>query len=159
MMFREVTRVKQQLPPAECVEILKSELRGVLSVVGDEGYPYGMPMNHWYNAEDGCIYFHCGRSGHRLDALKRCSKASYCVCDRGVREEEQWAWKVKSVVVFGQVRVIDDMDMVTDITTKLSLKFTQDLQYIKEEVERSGRNTLLLRLEPEHICGKRVTEA
>ena len=70
MMFRDLTRKKQQITTEECVELLKKENRGVLAVIGDEGYPYAAPMNHFYNEEDGKIYFHCGKSGHRLDALK-----------------------------------------------------------------------------------------
>ena len=64
----------QQLPMEDCIQILKQETRGVLSVLGDDDYPYGMPMNHWYNEEDGKIYFHCGKTGHRLDALKNLIK-------------------------------------------------------------------------------------
>ena len=68
-MFRELTRKKQQLSIEECIHILKTEKRGVLSVNGDDGYPYGMPMNYWYDEVDGKIYFHCGKVGHRLDSL------------------------------------------------------------------------------------------
>ncbi len=46
-MFREMLRIKQQLTNEECISILKQEPRGVLSVFGDEGYPYGMPLNHY----------------------------------------------------------------------------------------------------------------
>ena len=57
-MFRELTRRKQQLSREECIEILKTELRGTLAVCGDDGYPYALPMNHWYCEEDGALYFH-----------------------------------------------------------------------------------------------------
>ena len=60
-MFRELVRKKKQISMEECIRILKSEPRGVLSVLGDDDYPYGMPMNHFYNKEDGKIYFHCGK--------------------------------------------------------------------------------------------------
>ena len=70
-MFRELVRKKQALSREECIEVLQKETRGVLSVIGDGGYPYGAPMNHWYNEEDGCIYFHCGNAGHRVDALRQ----------------------------------------------------------------------------------------
>ena len=70
-MFRDLIRKNKKLSEEECIRILKSEKRGILSVNGDDGYPYGMPMNHWYNEEDGCIYFHCGPGGHRLDSLKK----------------------------------------------------------------------------------------
>jgi len=158
-MFREVTRAKQQLPQAECVEILKSEMRGVLRVLGDEGYPYGMPMNHWYNEADAALYFHCGNVGHRLEALREGDKVSFCCYDSGSRNEGEWAFKVKSVIVFGRIEIIDDMDRIIDITTKLSHKFTDDESYIRDEIERAAHRTLLLRLPPEHICGKLVTEA
>ena len=43
-MFREMNRKGQQLPQDECIGILKKELRGFLSVIGDDGYPYGLPI-------------------------------------------------------------------------------------------------------------------
>ena len=66
---------------------------------------------------------------------------------------------MKSVIVFGKMDILDDMDLIADITTKLSYKFTQDEEYIKTEIAQSGHRTLLLRLVPEHMCGKLVTEA
>jgi len=158
-MFRELGRKKQQLSMEECVKLLKEENRGVLSVLGDGGYPYGTPMNHWYDEERGIVWFHCGKQGHRLDALKNCDKVSFCVYDHGYREEGDWALNVKSVVVFGRMEVVDDMDTIVGVTTKLSHKFTQDDAYIQREIRQAANRTLLLRLVPEHICGKRVKEA
>ncbi len=158
-MFRELLRKNQQLSQEECIELLKNETRGVLSVLGDDDYPYGMPMNHWYNEEDGNLYFHCGKVGYRLDALRKYDKVSFCIYDRGYRNEGEWAWNVKSVIVFGKMQIIDDMGQIVDITTKLSHKFTQDEEYIRKEIEQYGPATLLLRLVPEHICGKKVVEA
>ena len=74
-MFRKLTNKNKALSETECFEILERETRGTLSVQGDDGYPYGMPMNHYYCADDGCIYFHCGKGGHRADALKRTDTA------------------------------------------------------------------------------------
>lgn len=158
-MFRELLRKKQQLTDQECVEILKTETRGVLSVNGDDGYPYGMPMNHFYDEADGCIYFHCGKMGHRVDALKKNDKVSFCVYDRGYRNEGEWALNVKSVIVFGKIEMIDDPATVADITAKLSRKFTNDEEYIQKEIKSALSRTLLLRLTPIHTCGKKVNEA
>lgn len=158
-MFRELQRKNKQISMEECIELLKKETRGVLSVLGDGNYPYGMPMNHWYNEEDGKIYFHCGKSGHRLDALRKCNKVSFCTYDSGYREEGDWALHVKSVIVFGTIEIIDDMDTIADITRKLSYKFTQDEEYIRTEIEKYAKATLLLKLTPEHICGKQITES
>lgn len=158
-MFRELARKKKQIPQEECISLLKTEKRGVLSVIGDEGYPYGTPMNHFYNEEDGCIYFHCGKKGHRLDALKNDNKVSFCVCEKGTQKEDSWALLVKSVVVFGRVEIIDDLAAIAEISAKLSRKFTLDEEYIRTEIENHAKDTLLLKLSPEHICGKLVTES
>ena len=135
-MFRELVRQNKKLPMEDCVSVLKSETRGVLSVQGDDGYPYGMPMNHFYNAEDGCIYFHCGKVGHRLDALRRCDKVSFCVYDQGYRNEGEWAYNVKSVIAFGRMELIEDMEQIVRITRLLSLKFIQDEEHIRREIEQ-----------------------
>ena len=57
-MFREMVRKNKQISHEECIAVLKNEPRGILSVLGDDDYPYGMPMNYWYCEEDGKIYYH-----------------------------------------------------------------------------------------------------
>lgn len=158
-MFRELARKNKKISMEECIEVLKSETRGVVSVLGDDDYPYGMPMNHFYNEEDGKIYFHCGKCGHRLDALKKHDKVSFCVFDQGYRNEGEWALNVKSIIVFGRMEIIDDPEAIADISRKLSYKFTQDEAYIEKEIKENLRATLLLALTPEHICGKLVNES
>ena len=158
-MFRELTRKNKAISEEECVKLLKEQTRGVLAVLGDGDYPYGMPMNHFYNEEDGCIYFHCGKAGHRLDAIKKHDKVSFCVYNNGVRKDGDWALHVNSVIVFGKLEVIDDMEMITDISNRLSRKFTQDEAYIQKEIELYAKETLLLKLKPEHMCGKQVKES
>ena len=158
-MFRDLIRQNRKISMDECIHILKTEKRGVLSVHGDNGYPYGMPMNHWYNEEDGKIYFHCGKIGHRLEALQKDAKVSFCVYDEGYCNPGQWALQIKSVIVFGTVEIVDERERIIDITTKLSHKFTQDDAYIQKEIENHAHRTLLLVLTPEHICGKLVEES
>ena len=158
-MFREMRRMKQAVSRSECIRILTEEPRGVLSVLGDDGYPYGTVLNHWYSAEDGKLYFHSGKTGHRIDAMKRCGKASYCVYDSGFRKEGEWALNITSVIVFGRIEIVEDHDKAMEIARKLSLKFTQDTAYIEEEVRRSGPGTLVYALVPEHMTGKLVNES
>lgn len=158
-MFRPMLRPKQALSQEECIEILKTEPRGVLSLLGDEGYPYGLPMDHWYCEEDGKLYFHCGKTGHKLDAIAQHGKASFCVYDQGRRKEGDWALHFRSVIVFGRLQVIRDPVRVIDITRKLSYKYTSDAQYIENEISQYGAGTLCLELTIEHISGKRVKES
>ena len=158
-MFRELIRKNKKISEKECIDLLRSEKRGVLSVNGDDGYPYGMPMNHYYNEEDGRVYFHCGKVGHRLDSIKKNDKVSFCVYNEGYRNDGEWALNIKSVIVFGRIEIIDNAEKITDISYKLSRKFTSDEAYIKKEIDQYARATLLLALTPEHICGKAIKES
>ena len=142
----------------ECVRILKETKRGVLAVTGDGGYPYAVPLNHFYNEEDGCLYFHSGKTGHKTDAIKADAKASFCVMDSGVQAEEGWWLKIRSVIVFGRVRFVEDHEKAIDISRRLSYKFTRDEDYIDREIQRSGPGVLCFELIPEHITGKIVNE-
>lgn len=159
MQFRPLVRKKQALSPEECVEILENEPRGVLSLLGDGGYPYGMPLNHFYCPEDGKIYFHSGKTGHKIDALRACDKASFCVYDRGFRREGEWALNIRSVIVFGRIEIVEDHARALEISRRLSYKFTRDEAYIQREIERSGPGVLVFALRPEHISGKLVNES
>lgn len=158
-MFREMVRKKQQLPEAECIEILKREKRGVLSLLGDDDYPYGIPLNHYYNEADGRLYFHSGKKGHKIDALRRHEKASFCVYDEGFRRDGEWALNIRSVIVFGRIEIISDTETVYEISRQLSRKFTQDEKYIEDEIRKSGPGTLMFALVPEHMTGKLVNES
>ena len=82
-MFREMRHFKQQISEEECIRILKEQPRGILSMIGDNGYPYGIPLDHWYSEKDNRLYFHCAKTGHKLDAIAACDKVSYCVMDKG----------------------------------------------------------------------------
>lgn len=158
-MFRDLSRPKQQLSQAQCIHILKTEPRGILSVIGDDGYPYGIPMDHWYCPENGKLYFHCGRSGHKLDAIRARDKVSYCVLDRGRPDADGWSLHFQSVIVFGRATVIEDRAQIIEITRQLSRKYTHDTAYIEDEIQKYAAGTLCIELTPEHICGKRVHEA
>ena len=158
-MFREMVRKKQQLSQEETLELLKQAPRGILSVLGDNGYPYGVPIDHWYNEEDGRIYFHSGKEGHKVDAIRSCDKASFCVCDEGYRKEGDWALFIKSVIVFGRIHILEDHETALELTRKLSRKYTSDEAYIQMEIDNYGHELLVFALEPEHITGKITKES
>ena len=158
-MFREMRRFTHQIPKEECIEILKSTKRGVLSLIGDNGYPYGIPIDHWYCEEDGKIYFHGAKEGHKIDSIRACDKASYCVYDEGYRKEGDWALNIKSVITFGRIHFVEDEETALKICSELTKKFTDDREYLEKEIRNSFRNVLCLELVPEHMTGKLVNEA
>ena len=158
-MFRPMRRIRQQISVEECVRILREEKRGVLSLAGEDGYPYGIPMNHWYNPEDGKLYFHGAKEGHKLDALRKDNRVSYCVWDAGYRREGEWALNVNSVVAFGRISLVTDEEKVKLICEKLCRKFTDDEEYIERELRNALPRVQCLELVIDHMTGKLVNES
>ena len=158
-MFREIARKNQALETAQIIKILNGGKRGVLSVHGENGYPYGLPINYWYNEENGCIYFHSGKKGHKTDAINSNNKVSFCVYDEGYRKDGEWALNISSVIVFGKIRTVEDREKALEVFRRLSLKFTDDTDYIDAEIEKFAQTTVCYELRPEHVTGKIVNEA
>ena len=158
-MFRQMRRIKQQISNDDCVRILKEQPRGVLSMIGDNGYPYGIPLDHFYSEEDHRLYFHCAKEGHKLDAIRSCDKVSFCVYDEGYRNDGEWALNINSVVIFGRMRIVADEDKKRKICECICRKFTDDEAYLEKEMENAFPRVCCLELEIEHMTGKLVNES
>lgn len=156
-MFRKMRRQGQMLSEDECIEILKNEPRGVLALLGDYDYPYALPMSHVY--VDGKIYFHGAMTGHKNDAVESHDKASYCVMDNGVRnEEDDWSYIFKSVIVFGRITTLSDDDEKIEKLTYLGDKFFPTHEETVNEIKKLLHRTEVFELSIEHISGKIVKE-
>ena len=160
-MFREMRRFRQQINREECIQILTEQPRGVLSMLGDDDYPYGIPLYHWYCEENGRLYFHCAKTGHKRDAVRKHDKVSYCVCDEGFRKEGDWALNIRSVVIFGRIHPVDEEDdaLRRKIATGLCRKFTDDEAFLQKELTNALTRASFLELIPEHMTGKLVNES
>ncbi len=158
-MFREMRRNRQQLSREACLELLKKLPRGVLSVLGDQGYPYGMPMDFWYNEEDGRLYFHSALQGHRMDALAKDGKVSFCCFDQGRREEGDWALYIQSVIVFGRMEKVEEPRRKALALRQLGWKYNPDEAWVRQTLEGHAHRAVVLALTPEHITGKLVHES
>lgn len=156
-MFRKLTREKQRLSKEECLELLINEKRGVLSVIGDEGYPYALPIDFYYKEEDNKIYFHSGKYGHKIDAIKKNDRVSFCVYDEGFHIDGHWSLNIRSVIVFGRISIIEEWPH--NIMIDFCKKFTSDIDYIENEIKNLSSSTIMLRLDIEHISGKIVNES
>ena len=160
--FRPMRRFKQQLPDEEALAVLRAAKRGVLSVTGDGGRPYGIPLNPFWDDETGRLYFHGAKEGHKIDALRRDPRACFTVLDEGVHGASRppdWALTFRSVVVFGRVEFVEGQAEAIEICRRLARRFYPDEAAIEEEIRRAGAHVLVFDLVPEHITGKRVHEA
>ena len=96
-MFREMRRKRQALSPGDCAAVLCRGTSGVLAVAGDGGYPYAVPLSYGYDGEK--LYFHCAKAGHKLDAIRRSPKVSFCVIDQDRVVPEEYTTYFRSVIV------------------------------------------------------------
>lgn len=155
-MFRKMRRVKQQLSDNECIQILQDESRGILSVLGDSGYPYGIPLNYVYN--DNKIIFHAALEGHKYDSVKKHDKVSFCVLNSGEKVENEWWYTFKSVILFGRIKEIEDLNEKVQKLRLLGNKYFPSEKYTEEEINKYLDRTLVLEMDIEHRTGKVVTE-
>lgn len=153
-MFREMRRKGQQMPMEACEEVLRRASAGVLAVAGDEGYPYAVPMSYLY--EGGRLFFHCAREGHKLDALRRCDKASFCVIDRDEVLPEKYSTAYCSVIAFGRVRVLEEPEEKRRALEALGLKYApnDEAQHREREIEAGWSALYVLEMTIDHLTGK-----
>lgn len=156
-MFRKMRRYKQELSFAECEEVLASEPRGVLAVHGENGYPYALPMDFIFL--DGRLYFHSAKKGHKLEAIAKNDKVSFCVMDKGFRKDGQWPLNIRSVVIFGRIARLDDTEKAEVALRKLGLKYYPSAGEVEAEISRSMKNVEILELTIDHMTGKLVNES
>ena len=157
--MRQMRRFKQILSEEDCLDVLERGTHGVMAIMADDDYPYAVPINYYFDPKLRKIYFHGGRLGHKIDAMRRHDKVSFCVTDQGFRREGEWALNFRSVVIFGRVEFIEARERVIEISRRICYKFTDDEAYIEDEIRRAAAGTLCFALTPEYISGKRVNES
>lgn len=156
MMFRKMRRIKQQLLDEECVKILNRNTSGVLSVNGDDGYPYGVPLSYAY--QSGKIYFHSALDGHKVDALKNNSKVSFCVIDRDEVRPAEFTSYYRSVIAFGKATIISVNDEKMDGLNLLSDKYSHGEGDKDKEIANGINRLVIIEVEIEHLTGKCAKE-
>lgn len=155
-MFREMRRKKQELAQEECVKILNKGTSGVLAVSGDEDYPYAVPLSYVYH--DWKIYFHCAKEGHKLDAIERNDKVSFCVIDQDRVIPEEYTTYFRSVIAFGKARKIEDEEEKRKTLEILAVKYSPDQEGLSKEIDGQLKRVTMVELSIEHMTGKEAIE-
>lgn len=156
-MFREMRRKRQQLSMERVEEILDKGITGTLAVAGDDGYPYTIPLNYVY--ENGFIYFHCARSGHKLDAIRRDNKVSFCVINKEQIIPEEFTAYFRSVIVFGRATEVEEDGEKLRIMRLLNGKYAPGLAEAGEkEIKREWNILGVVKIQVEHMTGKEAIE-
>ncbi len=157
-MFRELRRKKQALSQEDCSDILNRGTSGVLALAGDDDYPYAVPISYVYDGEK--LYFHSAKSGHKLDAIRRSPKASFCVIDKDQIVPEEYTTYFRSVIVFGRIRILEENGEKRSAIEKLALKYAPDdtMENRQAAIEKEWKPLCMLELTPEHLSGKEAIE-
>ena len=146
-------RIGQELPREECLRILQEHENGVLALQGDEGYPYAVPLNYHYMDER--LYFHCAMEGHKIDAIRRCDKASFCIIDADAVDADKATTRFRSLIIFGRVRLLEDEAEKRRALLSLGKRFCPGREAaIQAEIDQSLSHTGVIELTIEHISGK-----
>ena len=157
-MFREMRRKKQLLSEKENIEILKNGTSGVLALLGDNEYPYAIPISYVY--DNSKIYFHGAKNGHKIDAIKKCNKASFCVIAQDEIHPEKYTTYFKSVIIFGKIRILQSENEIRQAIEKLAIKYhpKDDEVNRNQEIEREWKPLCMIELSIEHMTGKEAIE-
>ena len=153
-MFREMRRKRQALPLEQCEEVLRRGTSGVLALSGDGGYPYAVPISYCYDGSR--LYFHCAKEGHKLDAIRREPRASFCVIDQDQVVPEEYTTYFRSVIVFGRVTVLEDDGAKRAAVEKLALKYApaDRAEHRREYIDREWAPLCMLEMTVDHMTGK-----
>jgi uncharacterized protein len=156
-MFRAMRRKRQELPETETIAMLQSCTSGVLAVQGDDDYPYAVPVSFAY--EDGKLFFHSAKAGHKLDAIERNEKVSFCVIAADDVVQSTFTTHFRSAIVFGRARVVTDDGEKRHALECLARKYSPDyLDAAGSEIEDEWKRVCVTELAIEHMTGKAAIE-
>lgn len=156
-MFQTMRRKRQELSREDTAAILERRTSGVLALAEEGGFPYAVPLSYVYTGDK--LYFHCAKSGHKLDAIRREPKASFCVTAQDKVVPEEYTTYFRSVIAFGTIRVLEGEEMRPAIE-RLALKYSplESEESRREEIEKTWKALCILELEVEHLTGKEAIE-
>lgn len=157
-MFRPIRKKQNEIDTTVARKLLQNARRGVLAVHGDSHYPYAIPVNYLYDEEKQKIYFHGGRTGHKVDSIRRCDKVCFTVVGPEIVKKESWAPFLQSVVVFGRCHLVEEPSAAMVLLKRFALKFYPDEGTADAEIAHAGKAVQMYEIEVEHISGKEVQE-
>ncbi len=150
--MKEVRRSDREITPQESINILDTAEYGILSTVGNDGQPYGVPLSYVHKGE--AIYFHCAINGHKLENIEHNAKVSFCVVGKTKVLPDKFGTEYESAVVFGRVSEVTGAER-RDALLWLLEKYCSDyLEEGKSYIEQKDKITKVFKIEIDRISGK-----
>ena len=155
--FREMRRKRQQLAEEESIAILQKATAGTLALLGDDDYPYAVPISYVYY--DRKLYFHSALAGHKVDAIRKCDRASFCVIDQDAVQPQKYTTFYRSVIAFGRIHIIEDAQEKLETARMLGNRYNPNQEEaLQKEIENGLSRMLMICFDIEHLTGKESIE-
>ncbi len=155
-MQRPMRRKRQELPIEETYELVDQATSGVLALI-DDGAPYAVPLSH--ARVGGTLYLHCAAQGRKLDAVRGCGRASFCVIGQDEVVPERFTTYFRSAIAEGPIRIVDNEDEKLLGLRALGEKFSPgDEAGLKTEIDGAFARVCVLALDIESLTGKEAIE-
>jgi uncharacterized protein len=155
-MFRGMRRGKQLLSMEDTVAVMDRCTNGVLACLGDEDYPYAVPLSYVYFNDK--IYFHSAKAGHKIDAITKNPKVSFSVIDEDTIVSEKYTTYFRSVIAFGKARIVEGNEWLQAFEA-LVKKYSEDQpEETKQNKITGGTQAYIIAIDVEHITGKEAIE-
>jgi nitroimidazol reductase NimA-like FMN-containing flavoprotein (pyridoxamine 5'-phosphate oxidase superfamily) len=134
---RTMRREDREVDEQEARSILIKGQYGVLSTVGADGVPYGVPLSYVYR--DGEIYIHSAPEGRKVENLSPGAHVSFCVVGNTELQPEMFSTRYESAIASGEVHELTGDDKINSLTwliAKYSPGFeTEGAEYITSRQE------------------------
>lgn len=154
--MHKMRRSDRMLSDKQAVEILKNGEYGVLSTTGENGQPYGVPLNYVFS--DNCIYFHAALKGHKLENIAFNDKVSFTVIGKTEVQPLEMTTLYESAIAFGKATLVKDGEKLIGLRALIE-KYAPDHKDIGEEhIKRSFKACVIVKIEVSEITGKAKTE-
>lgn len=154
-MERKMRRARQLMHAEDTEKILYEMTHGVLAVDGDDDFPYVVPLSFFYDGD--AIYFHSASAGHKIDAIKKNPKVSFCVVAEDNIVPEEFTTYFRSAIVFGTAEILSDRSEIIYGLRKLAEKYSKDIDPA-QEIEKCMDHVTVIRLKISSITGKESIE-
>lgn len=150
--MKRIRRKDREITRPEAEELLVNCKYGILSTVGEDGQPYGVPLSYTY--KNNCIYFHCAASGHKIENIQNNAKVSFCVVGNTNVVAAEHTIKYESAIVFGVALEVQGAEKDNALLWLLEKYSAEFIEEGKKVISKKGKVTKVIKIEIDHISGK-----
>lgn len=154
MTNRPMRNAKKDLGESEGKALLDGGEYGVLSLAGEDGHPYGVPLSYVYDEKQGALYFHGALEGKKIDLIRENPEAAFTVVTDVVRKPAQFTTAYRSAMAFGKVSLLTGDERRAALHLFIDKYAPDHKEAGSAYVDRSGEVTALLKLSIDRISAK-----